>query len=428
MKVTRKDLDKSQAEFSVVLDWTEFEAYLPKAAEALSKDLKIEGFRPGKVPYDILKQNIGEMAILEEAANMAIRKTIDKVFEEHGSEGVVGQPKVEVSKLAPNNPLEYKVTADILPPVKLGDYKNFAIKKEEVILDDKEVEKALLELREMRTKELPKLGKTVLGDKLVVDIEMFVDKVPTDGGQIKDLPVLLGKGYFVPGFDEQMLKQKKDAELEFALDYPEKHHQGHLAGKKVDFKVKIKEVFSREIPELNDELAANFGLKTATELKDFIVKSLKDQKQIDLEKKREAGIFGKIVDNTDFGALPEALINNEAHNMLHELEHEVEHQGGKFADYLASLNKTHDQLQLDMVPQAMRRVKIALAIREIAKVEKMEATDEDLTKRMEELKVIHKNDDNFSKMFDRQDYRQHVRGLLTNDKVINALKDWNLVK
>jgi trigger factor len=428
MKVTRKELDKSQAEFLVVLDWAEFENYLPKAAESLSKNIKIEGFRPGKVPYDILKQNIGEMAILEEAANMAIRKTIDKVFAEHGNEGVIGQPKVEVSKLAPNNPLEYKIIADVLPSVNLGKYKDFAIKKDEAVLDDKEIDKALLEMREMRTKELPKLGETVLGDKLVVDIEMFIDKVPTDGGQIKDLPIVLGKGYFVPGFDDKMLAQKKGAELEFSLDYPEKHHQGHLAGKKVDFKVKIKEVFSREIPELNDELAINFGMKTAVELRDFIVKSLKDQKQIETEKKREAEIFAKIVEGADFGNLPEALINNEAHNMLHELEHEVEHQGGKFADYLASLNKTHDQLQLDMVPQALRRVKIALAIREIAKIEKMEATDEELIKRMEELKVVYKNDENFSKMVDRQDYRQHVRGLLTNDKVINALKDWNLVR
>lgn len=428
MQVTRKELDKSQAEFSVILEWAEFESYLPKAAEALSSDMKIEGFRPGKVPYDILKQKIGEMAILEEAANMAIRKTIDKVFEEHGSEGIVGQPKVEVSKLAPNNPLEYKITADVLPPVKLGEYKNFAIKKEEVALDQKEIDKALLELREMRTKELPKLGETVLGDKLSVDIDMFVDKVPIDGGQIKDLPLVLGKGYFVPGFDDKMLANKKGAELEFTLDYPEDHHQTNLAGKKVDFKVKIKEVFSREIPELSDELALDFGLKTAPELQEFIVKSLKDHKQVETEKKREAEIFGKLLEKADFGTLPEALINTEAHNMVHELEHEVEHQGGKFSDYLASLNKTHDQLQLDMVPQAMRRVKIALAIREIAKAEKLEASDEELAKRMEELKGIYKNDENFLKMVNREDYRQHVRGLLTNDKVINALKDWNLVK
>ena len=144
MKVIRKDLEKSQIELTVEVSLEDFTPFISKGVENLSKEVKIEGFRPGKVPAEILKQKIGEMAILEEAAKLAINKQIYEAIDENiKDKQVVGQPEVNISKLAPGNPLEYKVKVTILPEIKLGEYKNFAFKNEEVKASEKEVEKVL---------------------------------------------------------------------------------------------------------------------------------------------------------------------------------------------------------------------------------------------------------------------------------------------
>ncbi len=153
MKVTKKDLGKSQIELRVVLSLDEFKPHIEKGAEKVSKDVKIEGFRPGKAPYDVLKAKIGEMTILEEAARIAINKTITEVIDKHVESQPVGQPKIDIIKLAPDNPLEYKVVLATLPEVKLGEYKDLKIKEDKTDAEDKEVEKLINDLREMRVQE-----------------------------------------------------------------------------------------------------------------------------------------------------------------------------------------------------------------------------------------------------------------------------------
>ena len=179
MQVTKKELEKSQLELTVELSLEEFTPYIAKGAEKISQDVKIEGFRPGKAPLNILKQKIGEMTILEEAANLAIRKTIDEAISKNTMERqAIGQPQVNVSKLAPNNPLEYKIVVALLPSVALGKYKDLNLTVEEAKIEDKELDKALLDLREMRAKEEIVDRVVEQGDKVTADVKMFLAKVP----------------------------------------------------------------------------------------------------------------------------------------------------------------------------------------------------------------------------------------------------------
>ncbi len=289
MQVTKKDLEKSQIELTVELTLAEFEPYIVKGAEEVAKNVKIEGFRPGKAPLEVLKQKIGEMTILEEAAHLAIHKTLDEVIEKNTMERqAFGQPNVSITKLAPNNPLEYKITLSLLPTVALGDYKDLKIKEEEVKMDEKELAKSLKELQEMRAVEVLSEEPIKKGDKAVVDIKMFLDKVPVEGGQHNDLAVLVGKEYFVPGFDDHLIGAKKDEERKFNLPYPDDHHQKNLAGKLVEFEVKVKDAYTRAIPELNDQFAGFFQVKNLEELKKTITDSLL------AEKKKERGFKKRI--------------------------------------------------------------------------------------------------------------------------------------
>jgi len=426
MQVTKKELPKSQVELIVELSLDEFKPYIEKGAQKVSEGVNIEGFRKGKVPTDVLKQKIGEMTILEESARLVINKTIDEVIEKNTmGRQAVGQPQVNITKLAPNNPLEYKVTFSLLPEIALGEYKNLNIKVEEIKVDDKEIEKALGDLQEMRASEVIADREIRTGDKVIVDIKMSRDKVSVEHGDHKDVTILIGKNYFVPGFDDKITGAKKDEECQFELIYPEDHHQKDLAGKLVDFNVKIKEVYNRELPKLDDKFAEFFKLKSLEELKTNLRESLLHEKKHQAEHKNESELISRIVENTKFGDFPDEIIQSEARNMMMELEQSVVRQGGKFEDYLSHLKKTREELMLELMPNAVKRVKSALIIRELAIVEKITPTEKEIDDKIEELKKQYKDNEQIIKMLGEPNYRHYLNNILTNEKVIAKLKEWN---
>lgn len=426
MQVTKKDLEKSQIELTIELSVEEFAPYIEKGAEKVSKEVKIEGFRPGKVPFDVLKQKIGEMSILEEAAHIAIHKTIDDVIEQNTMDRqAVGQPQVNVTKLAPSNPFEYKVIVSVLPTIALGKYKDLNIKPEEAKLEAKELERALTDLREMRASEVIADREIKMGDKVVVDIKMFLGNVPLEDGEHKELGLLLGKDYFVPGFDKQLVGAKKSEIKKFSLPYPDDHHQKNLAGKMVEFEVAIKEVYDRVLPELNDEFAGFFQLKTMEELNKNLEESLLHEKKHRADLKNESELLSKIIEDTKFSDLPEEIVQNELKNMLAELEQSVVRQGGKFEDYLDNLKKDRAALMLEMAPNAVKRIKSALVIRELAVIEKITPTEKEIHDKIDEIKKQHASNKEVQKMVAEPGYHTYLANILTNEKVITKLKEWN---
>jgi trigger factor len=426
MKVTKKDLEKSQQELIVELSLEEFTPYISKGVEKVSKDVKIEGFRPGKAPLNILKQKIGEMTILEEAANIAIRKTIDEAITKNiiGRQAI-GQPQVSIVKLAPNNPLEYKVILSLLPTVALGKYKDLNLKEEEAKIDEKEADKALNNLREMRAKEEIVKRAAEKEDKVTADIKMFLGKVPLEDGQHSGLAVLIGKEYFVPGFSQKLIGAKKDDIKKFSLPYPDDYHQKNLAGKMVNFEVKIVEVYERILPKLDDAFAQLFQLKSLDELKKNLKESLLHQKKHQVDNKNEVAMINKIIDDTKYGDLPEILIQGELKNMLAELEQSVTRQGGKFEDYLKNIKKSRAALSLELAPNAVKRVKSALAIREISLIEKIVPSNEEIQAKIDDLKKQYAKNAETLKMLEEPGYHNYLENILTNEKVLTKLKEWN---
>ncbi len=266
MEVNKKDLEKSQVELTVTLSYEEFKSYIEEGVKELSKEVSVEGFRPGKAPYEVLKQKVGEMSILDKAARIAVNKTIDKAINDNLKKQAIGQPRVDITQLAAENPLQYKVVIATIPEVKLGDYKNAKVKPEKAEEAEKSMEQTLKNLQESQGKEEVAEREVREGDKVIVDIDMFLNDVPVEGGQSKDTPVIIGKDYLVPGFDKKLLGAKKGDVRQFKLPYPIEHHQTNLAGKAVDINVKIKQVYKREIPEINVEFASNLGVKNVEEL------------------------------------------------------------------------------------------------------------------------------------------------------------------
>ena len=431
MKVEKKDLEKSQVELNVELSLEEFKPYIEKGAIKVSKDVKIDGFRQGKVPYEMLKQKIGEMTILEEAARMAINDTLNEAIKEKVKAQPVGNPKVDITKLAPDNPLGYKVVLALLPKVELKSYKDLKIKKRTVEIKEKDVETMINNLQEMRAQEVTVDREIKMDDKVIVDIQMFLDKVPVESGQSKDTAAIIGKDYIVPGFDKKLIGAKKNDVREFSLPYPKDFHMQNLAGKMVEFKVTIKDVFNREVPALDDKFALGFGVKKIAELRDNIKKSIVDEKTREAKQANEQEMLEKLIEKNSFGDIPEMLVEHETHTMLHELEHSVTERGGKFEEYLQSINKTRDQLTLDLLPDAVKRVKTSLLNRAVAKAEKISAKESEIDehiKAMEKQYSQNKAPDS-KEILERlktPEYRAYVNNIFTSKKVIDKLAEWNI--
>ncbi|MCX6793317.1 MAG: trigger factor [Candidatus Falkowbacteria bacterium] len=427
MQVTKNNISASRVELLVSVSTEEMTRFAKQAATHLSEHNKIEGFRPGKAPYDVIKDRLGEMAIAEEASRMAVAKTIDAAIKENIGEDWIGQPEITITKLVPNSDFEYKALVTLLPSVKLGKYKELKLSKEKVVVDEKEVTKVIDHLRESRVKEVLVERAAEENDKVVIDVNMLLDKVPVDGGQGKDVVVVIGKDYFVPGFDKNLIGLKSGDEKSFSVHYPADHHLKNLSGKEVDFTVKIKDVFARELPELNDDFLNAFGLKSETELKENIKKSLEHEKEHELDNKFEREMLEKIINDSEISELPEVLIENESEIMLRELEYNVNAQGGKFADYMTGLNKTPEMFKQEFLPQAKERVKASLILRNIIKIENIVVSDEEVEKEVTALKKQYAHDPKALETIGSLYYHRHIESSLLNRKAITNLLAWNVI-
>jgi len=426
MKVDKKNLEKSQVELIIELSVEEFNPFIKQGADKISREVKIDGFRAGHIPFDVLKKKVGEMVILEEAARIAINKTLDQVIKENVEGDPVGQPSIDIVKLAPDNPLEYKVVMALLPTLDIDDYKNANIKEEKVEINDDEIKKAMAEISEMRASEALVDRAVAENDKVLVDIEMFLDNVPVDGGQSKGVAIVMGKNFVVPGFDKKLIGAKKGESKEFELPYPKEFHMKNLAGKMVDFRVKILDVYERLIPKLDDDFAKAFGLKKFSELEENIKKSIEEQKKKEVSQKAEKQMLEKLIEKAKFGDIPEILIEHEGKTMMSELEQTIVDQGVKFDDYLMNIKKSRNELMLNLLPEAVKRVKVSVLIREIAKKENISVTAEEVEKNINQMIEYYKGDKNVNEKVNSIEYRNYITNVLASRKVVDKLREWNI--
>jgi trigger factor len=378
MNIQKQVLPKSQLELTIEVSLEELKPYLKQAVNELSEKNKIEGFRPGKAPYEIVKQRLGDMAILQQATNSIIGKTFYQAIEQEGVE-IVNQPQIDIIKMAPDNPFVYKATVALLPKVELCDYKNLKVKPiEEIQIKDEEVEKVIQDLRKMRAKEVLVEREAKDGDKVEVDFETFVDQVPIAGGKAEKYALVIGDKQMIPGFEDQLIGLKKDQPKEFELTFPKDYHNDKIAGKQAKFKVKMLAVYQRELPEVNEDFAKGMGLKSTDDLKSHLRNNLKMEKQNKAKQKQDLEIVNQIIEKSKFDDLPDSLVNAEVEKMMAELKDNVMQQGLNFEDYLNHLKKKESDLKLDFTPDAIKRVKTGLAIRQIAVQENLSASEEEI--------------------------------------------------
>lgn len=422
MQITVEQQPKSQIKVTIEVSVEEMKPYLEKAAEELSKQFKIEGFRPGKASLGIVTAKVGAQHVWEEAAEHAVRKTYMQAIKEK-SLPTIGQPHIHILKLAPENPFVFSAESAVLPEITVGDYTSFKAKKNAAVVTPAEVEKALNDLREMFATEALVDRSAKMGDKVNIDIDLYQDNVAIEGGASKAHPVLLGSGHFIPGFEDQMVGVKKDDKKTFSLPFPKEYHNAKLAGKKGDFTVKVNGVYEVTKPELNDAFATQAGKFTnLAELKTKLEENLRSEADDKEDGVFERAVIDELIGRSKFGELPELLVSSELEKMIHELQDQVTQQGGKWEDYLTAVKKSVDDLKKEFKTQAEKRVKAALLIRDIAKRESISADPKQLEEEVQSTLKMYQGSPDILQRIDSEDYRDYLRSLQVNKKVVEFLK------
>lgn len=422
MRINSKTLQKNILELEVEIPVEELKNFLDKAASTLALEVKIDGFRPEKVPFDILAKRVGEMTIYEKAAELAVEKTYPKIIKDEHLE-TLGSPEISILKLAPGNPLIFKAKVSLVPTVKLGDYQKIKIPRKKSEVPEEKIDAALHDLQKMQTKEVLAARPAGKTDKLVLDMDMFLDKVALEGGQTKNHAIYMAEAYYVPGLTDQLIGLSAGDCKEFSLSFPKEHYQKNLAGKNVDFKIKVTSVFELQPPALDDALAKALGQATFEDLKILIRKNLLVEMENQEEARLEEEILKQLVAGSRIDDIPETLVNSEAHKMVHELEDSLAERGINFDDYLKNIKKTEGQLMLDFAPRAVERIKTALAIKELAAAEKIEATEAEIEEEITKLVEAYKKEPDILERVHSDESKQYLSNVIKNRKAVLLLKN-----
>lgn len=425
MKIEKKDLEKSQVELTITVTPEEFDAFQDKAAKSLAKEIKVDGFRQGNAPRDIVEQKVGADKVFEEAVRLAVPETLLKALDQEKIEAI-GQPEVTPQKVALGNEFVYKAKIATMPKIEVPDYSDVKVARKSVKVDSKEVEKTLEDLRKSRATSEAVNRAAKEGDRVEVDFEAKLNKVTIEGGESKNHPVVIGENRFIPGFEEKLVGMKAGEEKDFSLIFPKDYHKKDLANREVDFHVKVKTVQELKIPELNDEFAKSLGeYKDLADLKEKLEHNIQHEGEHKEENRVEMEIVHKIGEKIKFD-LPEVLIKAEQEKIVSEMEQDLMSQGVPFDKYLESINKKKEDLVADQKETALKRVKASLVLRAVAKKEGIKVDDKEVVAEIEKIKKaygdMYAKQPEMAKHFESKEYRDYLRSMMLNRKVFKYLK------
>ena len=423
MKINNKKLENAIVELTVAFDTEEWKATQEKALDKLAKNVKIDGFRPGKAPAAMVRARVSKASVLEEATDMILQTKFVEILTEANVEPVA-QPALSVQKVDADE-LEVQILVPVKPQVELGEYKGLEVKKGRVTVTKKEIEEQLAnyqtQFAELTVKEG---GKVAKGDTAVIDFEGFVDGVAFEGGKGENYPLEIGSGSFIPGFEDQVIGMTVDKEQDIVVTFPEDYGAADLAGKEATFKVTVHEIKEKHLPEIDDELAKDVnidGVETLDQLKDHIKANIKTRKESENENKFMDDLYKAIVASSKVED-SDALLEQEQGLMLQEVEQNLQRQGLNFEVYQQFTGKSKDDIKEDIKPQAEERVKLNAILAAIIEEEKLAVSDEELETELKTIAEYYQKElDEVKKIFEGNMSR--IENDLLTRKAVDLVKD-----
>lgn len=386
MSAKFEKLEGNQGKLTVEVDAETFNKALDQAFKKVVKQVNVPGFRKGRVPRPIFEQRFGVEALYQDALDIVLPEAYTKAVEETSIEPV-SQPEIDIEQIGKNEALIFTAEVTLKPEVKLGEYKGLEVEKVDTEVTDEDVENELKELQKRHAELVVKEDEAATeGDTVVIDFEGFVDGEAFEGGKAENHSLELGSGSFIPGFEEQLIGVKAGEEKEVNVTFPEEYHAEELAGKDAVFKVKVHEVKSLELPELDDEFAVDVDdeVETLDALREKIKNRLKESKEHEAKHTIENAVIEQAAENAEID-VPEVMIENEIDRMMKEFEQRLQAQGLNLDLYKQFSGQDESELKEQMKADAEKRVRVSLTLEAIAKAENIEVTDEEVEKELEKM-------------------------------------------
>ncbi|MGP4108398.1 trigger factor [Virgibacillus sp. L01] len=369
----------NQGVLTIEVSPEEFDSGLDQAFKKVVKDVQIPGFRKGKVPRKIFENRFGVESLYQDAVDIILPDAYMKAVEETGIEPIE-QPEVDIEEIEQGKELIFTANVTVKPEATLGEYKGLEVEEQSVDVTDEDVDHEIEHQREHQAELIIKEEGTVEeGDTVVMDFEGFLDGEAFEGGKGEDHTLEIGSGQFIPGFEEQLVGKKSGEETEIEITFPEDYHAEQLAGQKAVFAVKIHDVKTKELPELDDEFAKDVDeeVETLEELKTKKKEELEAQKKQDADNQMRESLIEQASENTEV-EIPESMVNTELDRMLKEFEQRLQQQGMTMDMYFQFSGQDEDALKEQMKEDAQKRVKTNLTLEAIFNAENLEVTDEDV--------------------------------------------------
>ena len=376
MSLQVEKLEKNMAKLTIEVSAEEFEKAIQAAYLKQRKNISVPGFRKGKVPRQMIEKMYGVGIFYEDAANSLIPDAYAKAYDESELE-IVSQPSIDVVQIEKGKPFIFTAEVATKPEVTLGEYKGLKVDKVSNRVTAKEVEAKLEEEQKKNARTVAVLDRAVQdGDEVVLDFEGFVDGVAFEGGKGENYPLTIGSGAFIPGFEEQLIGVEAEKEVEVNVTFPEEYHSADLAGKAATFKCTVHEIKVKELPELDDDFAAEVSeFDTLDEYKADIKAKIKEQKIADGNRQKEDQAVEKAVANATMD-IPEAMIETQVRQQFEDMSYRMQSQGLTMEQYFQFTGLTEEKMMEELRPTAIKKIETRLVLEAIVKAESIEISEE----------------------------------------------------
>lgn len=385
MSLQVEKLEKNMVKMTIDVDAGELEKAIQSAYLKNRGKFNLPGFRKGKAPRVMIEKMYGTSVFYEDAIDIMLPEAYSKAVEESGLD-VVARPTIDITQIEKGQPFIFTATVAVKPEVTLGDYKGLEVETEAVEVTDEDINAEIAKVQEQNSRLVTVEDRAVEnGDQIVIDFEGFVDGQNFEGGKADDYDLVIGSHSFIDTFEEQLIGKNIGEDVEVNVNFPDDYHVADLAGKPALFKVKVKSIKVKELPEADDEFAGEVSeFDTLDEYKADLKAKLLTSKEKEAKTAKENKLVDKVIENASMD-IPEPMIQSQIDNMMNDFAQRMQQQGLTMEQYMHFTGMTKDKMAEQMRPQAEKRIQTRLVLEAIANAEKIEITDEEFEKEIEEM-------------------------------------------
>ena len=390
MSLQVEKLEKNMAKLTIEVPASDLEKALQSAYKKQKNKISLPGFRKGKVPRQMIEKMYGAEIFFDDAANEIIPKAYADAYDECELE-IVSRPEINIVQIEKGKPFIFTAEVATKPEVTLGEYKGLEVDKVSTRVTQKEVEAKIEEEAEKNARTVTVEDRAVQdGDEVILDFEGFVDGEAFEGGKGENYPLTIGSGSFIPGFEEQLVGAEAEKEVEVKVTFPEDYHAEELKGKEAVFKCTVHEIKAKELPEIDDEFAAEVSeFDTLDEYKADVKAKIKEQKATDGKRKQEDQAVEQAIKNASY-EIPDAMVDTQVSQMANDFAQRIQSQGLTMEQYYQFTGMTEEKMNEEFKPQAVKRIETRLVLEAIAKAENIEISDEKLDEEIAKMAEAYK--------------------------------------